>query len=121
MQPATQDGSCPVMRHLPTDGLPLRWLPGMDVGIPEPLLQFGQKPIRHTELLTAPAWRFLLLKAVSLVYAISRYAGSISLPIEFRPARRAASDVEPIPRKGSSTVSPAKENIRISLSANSSG
>src|SRR5260370_342505 len=52
---------------------------------------------------------------------MSTYGGSTSFAIEFRPAAPAASVVEPVPAKGSRTVSPAKENIRMSRSASSRG
>jgi hypothetical protein len=38
-----------------------------------------------------------------------------------RPVLIAATDVVPVPQKGSKTVSPAKENNLISLSANGTG
>src|SRR5262245_32525730 len=50
-----------------------------------------------------------------------RYFGSISLAIEFRPEAYAANVVEQVPAKGSSTMSPANENIRINRSASSFG
>ena len=53
--------------------------------------------------------------------AICTYVGSISIPMLFLPARAAASIVVPVPTNGSSTVSFAKLNIRMSLSASSSG
>ena len=44
-----------------------------------------------------------------------------STPIELLPQREAANRVVPVPMKGSKTVSFAKENIRTSLYASSSG
>src|SRR5690606_33730289 len=52
---------------------------------------------------------------------LSKYDGSTSQPMLFRPHRAAAADVVPVPRNGSNTVSPANENIRTSRSASVSG
>jgi hypothetical protein len=45
----------------------------------------------------------------------------MSTPMALRPQRAEASRVVPVPMKGSSTVSPANENIRTSRYASSSG
>src|SRR5215813_13775389 len=54
-------------------------------------------------------------------FASFRYFGSMSQPMELRPALIAAIVVDPVPKNGSKTVSPANENIRINRSANSAG
>jgi len=54
-------------------------------------------------------------------FAIEKYFGSISVPMLFRPACNAAIIVDPVPRKGSSTVSSTNENIRTSRFATSTG
>lgn len=41
--------------------------------------------------------------------------GLISYPMEFRSSKKEAREVVPVPRKGSRTVSPTKENIFINL------
>src|SRR5229473_6066888 len=53
--------------------------------------------------------------------AAFRYSCSISIEIEFRPARMAATAVDPDPANGSRIMSPAKLNILIKRSANSGG
>ncbi len=53
--------------------------------------------------------------------ARSTYAGSTSTETEFRPVSIAARAVVPVPAKGSSTVSPAKLNIRMRRRGTSAG
>ena len=62
-----------------------------------------------------------LMLICALIFAISRYTGSISYPILFLPASRAAKAVVPVPKNGSKTISPTKENILMSLRASSRG
>ena len=53
--------------------------------------------------------------------AVSRYVLSTSIPMLFLPVAAAAMVVLPVPRKGSRTVSPAKEKSLISRSARAVG
>ena len=51
----------------------------------------------------------------------SIYDGSTSTPMELRPVCMAAMSVEQLPANGSTTVSPANENIRINRAATATG
>jgi hypothetical protein len=53
--------------------------------------------------------------------ASETYLGSISQAMLFRPVFTAAIEVVPVPQKGSSTVSPAKENNLTNRSAKGTG
>ncbi len=78
-------------------------------------------PANITSASVAPTTRCCRAAFAIRCRAISTYAGSISLAIEFLPDIIAACDVEPVPANGSKTVSPAKENILIRRSAISTG
>src|SRR5512138_185747 len=56
-----------------------------------------------------------------ICFAISAYFGFNSMPYEFRPARRAATRVEPVPAIGSRTVSPRLVKNSINSCARVSG
>ena len=58
---------------------------------------------------------------LSFRLAISINSGLISYPTEFRSRFFVASEVVPLPMKGSSTVSPRKANILMSRCGSSSG
>ena len=55
------------------------------------------------------------------IAAHSQYPGSISIPIHFRLHCEAATSVEPLPMKGSSTVSPVNEKSFMQRSGSSTG
>src|SRR4030042_2935613 len=57
------------------------------------------------------------LSAFRRFRVIRQYSSSISIPMLFLPVFIAASIVVPVPQKGSSTVSPQKENILTSREA----
>jgi hypothetical protein len=69
----------------------------------------------------APCVRLGLVSFNKRSVASEMYLGSISQAMLFRPVFIAATDVVLVPQKGSSTVSPAKENNLISRSASGMG